>query len=208
MLFILAISILLACSKEEVANIPPRISFPLFMPGITNLGTYVNDTLAFLIDAHDEDGSIEKVSFYIDSLLIGEAFSEPYTFMHIFTKIGRHTIKFIATDNQATKSNRLMLDTYVYHMPGIHFEYWFQYFYDDPNKTLEVMANVWKTGLRFDHISLLIDDSLVQQAQGSVVYHTSNVERNNGHHFKIIATDEFGRVFESDPKAFKAGKYN
>lgn len=51
------------------------------------------------VHANDANGSIEKVDFYDDGVLVGTASAAPYTFTLTDLEVGKHTLKAVATDN-------------------------------------------------------------------------------------------------------------
>ncbi|MEY5048795.1 MAG: hypothetical protein RLZZ175_2154 [Bacteroidota bacterium] len=57
------------------------------------------DTVQISTNANDVDGSIAKVSFYVDEILVGENTKSPFDFKVANLTVGKHKIKVIATDN-------------------------------------------------------------------------------------------------------------
>lgn len=87
----------LGCKKEENLNPSCRITSPSANDSFP-WGTIIYVT----INASDEDGTIEKVEFYVDDLFIGDCDTPLYTSVLITEdfSIGKHTIKAIAYDNE------------------------------------------------------------------------------------------------------------
>lgn len=60
-------------------------------------------TVPFAADARDPDGTIVKVEFLVDSRVIGEVRTAPYTFDWQRVPAGTHTVLAAATDNSGTR---------------------------------------------------------------------------------------------------------
>jgi len=52
------------------------------------------------VAATDEDGTVEKVDFFVDGVLSGSSLVAPYTFPWSSSVMGAHTLSAVATDNQ------------------------------------------------------------------------------------------------------------
>ncbi len=61
--------------------------------------------IQFVVEATDEDGSIQSVSFYDGTTLLGESTNAPYTFAISGLEAGNHTLKAVAKDNEGNESS-------------------------------------------------------------------------------------------------------
>ena len=93
-----------ACVKDNKA---PTLRF---VSPTTNVVT--DDTLTFLVEAMDEDGSIDKVDFYLNDSLVASVTQNPFKFDWLITaenKIGKYIVKAVAIDNDEGKTSIEMM---------------------------------------------------------------------------------------------------
>ena len=83
-------------TKHITANIQPTIV--LKSPG-TGAVFNQNDVINITATASDRDGSVSKVEFFVDNVLIGEDTSSPYELTWTATNAKDYSIKAKATDN-------------------------------------------------------------------------------------------------------------
>ncbi|HEX2959898.1 MAG TPA: Ig-like domain-containing protein, partial [Chitinispirillaceae bacterium] len=63
-------------------------------------------TITITADASDPDGTVAKVSFFADSVLLGEDDASPYSYDWTTATVGAHSLTAVATDNSsATKTS-------------------------------------------------------------------------------------------------------
>ena len=80
----------------------PKVSIP--SPTSTD-DIEAGSDIQFVVEATDEDGSIQSVSFYDGTTLLGESTNAPYTFAISGLEAGSHTLKAIAKDNEGNESS-------------------------------------------------------------------------------------------------------
>ncbi len=106
------IDTLLAVATDNQGATSSSLPVIIFVAPASNLApniqitTPANDTTAFTpanivvsAQASDADGSIYKVAFFADSLLIGEVTTAPYQVNWASNAVGNHHLSAIATDN-------------------------------------------------------------------------------------------------------------
>jgi sulfur relay (sulfurtransferase) complex TusBCD TusD component (DsrE family) len=80
-------------------NAPNQLPACAITSPLNNASFTVPVSLTITAEASDPDGSISKVSFYSDGVLLGEDVSAPYTYDVASIAAGTHVFTAIATDN-------------------------------------------------------------------------------------------------------------
>jgi uncharacterized protein (TIGR02145 family) len=102
---LLSLALIIGCSeKEEKTNQPPtcHITSPADGQQIVK-----GETVTISADASDSDGSISKVSFFIDNSEKGSSQNKPYTYNWTTgsESLGTHLIKATSSDNSGDNSS-------------------------------------------------------------------------------------------------------
>ncbi len=121
--------------EAPIGNLPPETTLTLSASQV-NVGTSVDITAT----AQDNDGSVEKVEFFIDGQLVETQTLVPFGFSWVATTAGSYAFEAIATDNEgATSSSQASLrvlsesttsncrPTGLYQTQGINVPYCTQY---------------------------------------------------------------------------------
>ncbi len=83
-------------SEPALANVPPSVT----ITAPTDGSTYTQETAIILsVNANDSDGSIFKVEFYADNILLSTSTVAPYGFTWNGATVGSHTLTAKAYDN-------------------------------------------------------------------------------------------------------------
>jgi len=90
-----------ACDGVVDVNTPPTISlnFPT-----QNIFIFENDNVVFSADATDEDGSVAKVEWYLDEIMLNTLTSAPYNFTWT-AALGEHIVKATVTDDKGAQAS-------------------------------------------------------------------------------------------------------
>lgn len=73
----------------------------------------LNKPINFEASASDKDGYVLSVEFYVDGLLIGTSYTEPFKASYTPTAAGIKQIKAVATDNEGNKSDEYIINVEV-----------------------------------------------------------------------------------------------
>lgn len=98
--FLLALLAALAHAAPRAANAAPSVV--LTAPGSGNAFAS-GSTIVLAADAHDPDGSVARVEFYADGVLLGRDTTAPYALDWEGAGSGTHSLQVVAVDNRKAK---------------------------------------------------------------------------------------------------------
>jgi len=133
---------------SETTQLPPVVSI---VSPEDNTEITIGTDFDIIAEASDLDGTVEKVEFYEDDLLIGELTSEPYILNWIFEVLGEYEITAVATDNDGFTTTSQAITLICVDAPpcdGIHpnGEFGYEFSPDDSNPTLTFIPSVAGVG--------------------------------------------------------------
>ena len=86
-----------AWGVSAAANVAPAVSITNPVEGASFVAPA---NLQVIVNAADEDGTVQQVDFFVDGVLSGSSLVAPYNFNWSSSVMGPHTLTAVATDNQ------------------------------------------------------------------------------------------------------------
>ena len=109
------VTLLAAALNAEGANSPPTVSLtsPSYNANFPDTGS-----IDLGASATDLDGQVEKVEFFAGAQKLGDAISDPFTFVWTNASRGYHTLTAVAFDNSGNFAQSAPVDIFVHGTGG------------------------------------------------------------------------------------------
>jgi gliding motility-associated-like protein len=151
------------------------------------------DDILVQTNAFDPDGTVSSVTFYMDSVMLGEITSAPYEFLILNISNGHHFIVVVTTDDLGLTSTA-SVQLFANAGPSVQIESPDAHSVFSTEQPIELRTTVSDPDDNLDMVSFYLNDSLLTELS-SPPYTLTIGSLSSGHKtFQARATDSYGSI--------------